>query len=235
MKRPDYWAVLPAAGVGRRMGAQVPKQYLTLRDRPVIEHTLFRLCAHPLVAGVVVVLAADDSWWQGVNIDAPKPVVRTLGGKERCHSVLNGIEALSDLADAADWVLVHDAVRPCVRLADIDRLITTLSDHPVGGLLGLPVEDTIKRADSRGTIAETVSRQGLWRALTPQMFRFAALRQALLTCIEQGMLMTDEAQAMELTGNAPQLVEGSPDNIKITRPTDLALAELFLTRDRVQS
>lgn len=235
MKRTNYWAVLPAAGVGRRMGAQVPKQYLTLRDRPIIEHTVSRLCGHPLVAGVVVVLAADDSWWQGVNIDPSKPVIRALGGRERCHSVLNGIEALSDLADPVDWVLVHDAVRPCVRLTDVDRLITRLSDHPVGGLLGLPIEDTIKRADSRGTIAETVSRQGLWRALTPQMFRLGALRQALRTCIEQGMLMTDEAQAMELTGNAPQLVEGSPDNIKITRQTDLALAELFLSHHRALS
>ena len=210
------------------MATQIPKQYLPLRGRPIIEHTVTRLCGHPLVSGLVVVLAAQDTGWHGVNIDTPKPVIRALGGAERCHSVLNGIEALSDLAAPADWVLVHDAVRPCVRLADVDRLITMLSDHPVGGLLGLPVGDTIKRADAHGTIAETVSRHGLWQALTPQMFRLQALHQALRKCIEQGLMITDEAQAMELTGSAPQLVEGSPDNIKITRHADLALAELFL-------
>ncbi len=217
------------------MGGQIPKQYLTLRGRPIIEHTVSRLCGHPLVGGVVVVLAAHDTWWQGINIDTSKPVIRALGGAERCHSVLNGIEALGDFAAPADWVLVHDAVRPCVRLTDVDRLITMLADHPVGGLLGLPVGDTIKRADAHGTVAETVSRQGLWHALTPQMFRLRALQQALHRCIEQDLVITDEAQAMELTGNAPQLVEGSPDNIKITRQADLALAELFLTHQRATS
>jgi 2-C-methyl-D-erythritol 4-phosphate cytidylyltransferase len=210
------------------MGAQIPKQYLRLRDRPIIEHAVSRLVAHRAIGGVAVVLAADDCWWQGVSVDTSKPVVRALGGKERCHSVLNGIEALRGRAESEDWVLVHDAVRPCLRLTDVDRLITTVSDHPVGGLLGLPLGDTIKRADSGGTVAETVSREGLWRALTPQMFRLGALEQALRTCIEQGLMITDEAQAMELTGLAPQLVEGSPDNIKITRQADLMLAELFL-------
>ena len=214
------------------MGGQIPKQYLKLCGRPIIEHTVARLCGHPLISGVIVALAADDRWWQEVNTATSKPVVRALGGTERCHSVLNGIEALSERADPADWVLVHDAVRPCVRLTDVDRLIARLADHPVGGLLGLPLGDTIKRADGRGTIAETVSRQGLWRALTPQMFRVGALAQALRTCIAQGLLITDEAQAMELSGSAPQLVEGSPDNIKITRQADLALAELFLTHQR---
>lgn len=232
MKRPNYWAVLPAAGVGRRMGGQIPKQYLLLRGRPIIEHTVGRLCAHPLLGGVVVVLAGDDAWWQEVNVATSKPVIRALGGRERCYSVLNGIETLSRCADPQDWVLVHDAVRPCVRLADVDRLIAALADHPVGGLLGLPVGDTIKRADGHGTIVDTVSRRGLWRALTPQMFRLKALEQALRTCIEQGVLITDEAQAMELTGKPPLLVEGSPDNIKITRQADLALAELFLDHQR---
>ncbi len=217
------------------MGGQIPKQYLLLRGRPIIEHTVGRLCGHSLLGGVVVVLAADDAWWQWVNVDTPKPVIRALGGTERCHSVLNGVEALSARADPEDWVLVHDAVRPCVRLADVDRLIAALADHPVGGLLGLPIGDTIKRADAHGTIAETVNRQGLWRALTPQMFRLKELKQALRTCIKRGVLITDEAQAMELTGKAPQVVEGSPDNIKITRQADLALAELFLDYQRSRS
>lgn len=228
-----YWAVLPAAGVGQRMGAQIPKQYLTLMDRPIIWHSVSRLCAHPAICGVVVVLASHDRWWPGVSFESSKPVLRVQGGAERCHSVLNGIEALGDRAEPTDWILVHDAVRPCVRPSDLDRLITTLAEHPVGGLLGVPVRDTIKRAEAGTMVKETISRQGLWHAMTPQMFRRGPLEQALRACIARGILVTDEAQAMELAGNTPQLVEGSPDNIKITCRTDLALAEWFLSHQGI--
>ena len=210
------------------MAAEIPKQYLRLRGRPIIEHTLSRLCGHPRIGAVVVALATDDRWWGEVTIESDVPVLRVDGGTERCHSVVNGLMALKERAQPRDWVLVHDAVRPCVRPADIERLMSTLADHPVGGLLGLRVRDTMKRADSNGTVQETVSRDGLWHALTPQMFRLSRLAEALDVCIQKGVLVTDEAQAIELAGGSPRMVEGHEDNIKITRPQDMALAELFI-------
>ena len=223
-----YWVVIPAAGAGSRMGADMPKQYLPLIGRPVLAHTLERLAGHPRVAGTVVVLAPDDRRWDGLDLGPLARPRRVDGGAERCQSVLNGLEALAGEAADDDWALVHDAARPCVRREDIDRLLDDLADHPVGGLLGLPVRDTMKRADATGTVRETVSREGLWHALTPQIFRYGRLRRALGTVLESGRLVTDEAQAMELAGYRPQMVEGSPDNIKVTHPRDLALAELFL-------
>jgi 2-C-methyl-D-erythritol 4-phosphate cytidylyltransferase len=226
--RPAHWVVVPAAGTGTRMGTALPKQYLSLAGRPIIAHALERVAGHPAVAGAVVVLAADDRQWDAVDLGPlPRPR-RAEGGSERCHSVLNGLEALRGVARADDWVLVHDAARPCVRRADVDRLVTDLAGHPVGGLLGLPVRDTMKRADARGEVRETVSREGLWHALTPQMFRLGLLRDALRAVLATGRLVTDEAQAVELAGHRPRLVEGHPDNIKVTHPQDLRLAALFL-------
>lgn len=225
---PACWAVVPAAGVGRRMGGGIPKQYRSLRGRPVIAHALARLAAHARIRGVVVVLARDDRWWEERLPAAERDCLRAEGGPERCHSVLNGLRALRGHAAPADWVLVHDAVRPCLRAADIDRLMDALRDHPCGGLLGLPVRDTMKRADARGEVRGTVSREGLWHALTPQMFRIGALADALERVIRERVVVTDEAEAMERAGAAPRMVEGHPDNIKITRERDMALAELYL-------
>jgi 2-C-methyl-D-erythritol 4-phosphate cytidylyltransferase len=227
MGTPRYWVVVPAAGTGTRVGAALPKQYLELQGRPLIAHALARVAGHPRVAGTVVVLAPGDPWWDTVDLGAlPRPR-RVAGGAERCHSVLNGLEALGEAVDE-DWVLVHDAARPCVRRQDVDRLVEALAGHPVGGLLGLPVRDTMKRADGRGQVTETVSREGLWHALTPQMFRLGLLRGALRAALAGGRLVTDEAQAVELAGHRAQLVEGHPDNVKVTRPEDLALAALYL-------
>ncbi len=214
------------------MGVGTPKQYLTLAGRPVIEHTLERLSGHPRIAGVVVALAADDRWWQSIQLPAGKPIEQVLGGPERCHTVLNGLEGLADRAASDDWVLVHDAARPCVRQTDITRLMDELDEHPVGGLLGLPVRDTMKRTGPGREVLETVSREGLWHALTPQMFRYELLRTALREVIGGGRLVTDEAQAMELAGQMPRMVEGQPDNIKLTHPADMALAELFIRRQQ---
>lgn len=225
---PRYWAVVPAAGAGSRMGATMPKQYLPLRGQAVLAHTLARLLRHPQIDGVVVVLAADDTRFAKLELSRDQRVVTAVGGAERCHSVANGLHALAAAADAGDWVLVHDAARPCLRAADIDRLIDQLRDHPVGGLLGLPVADTMKRTDADGNIVATVSRDGLWRALTPQMFRLGLLRGALEAALARDLLVTDEAQAMEIAGHAPRMIEGHADNIKITRAQDLALAELYL-------
>ncbi len=230
MSEAKYWALMPAAGVGARMGADIPKQYLALVDKRVIEHALERLSADPRISGVVVVLAPHDEWWRPATLRDGSQPRRVDGGAERCHSVLNGLRALEGEADEEDWVLVHDAARPCVHPADIACLMDELAGHPVGGLLGLAVRDTMKRTDPSGNVMETVSREGLWHALTPQMFRFGLLLRALEEVIASGRLVTDEAQAVELAGEVPKIVEGRPDNIKITRPEDMALAELFLRR-----
>ncbi len=222
------WAVVPAAGAGLRMGAPVPKQYLPLCGRPVIAHTLERLCNHTRIDGVVVVLSAADEWWQDIELSSAQPPLRATGGAERCDSVLSGLERLAKEADSRDWVLVHDAARPCLRDEDIDRLIDAVTTVGDGGLLGVPVRDTMKRTDAHGQIIETVEREALWHALTPQMFVLADLQQALRQARERGITVTDEAQAMELSGLRPRMVEGHADNIKITRQEDLALAEYYL-------
>lgn len=224
-----FWALIPAAGVGRRMGGDVPKQYLPLGGKSVLDHTLDALTSHPAIEGLVLVLGADDPHAATFPDQlAGKPLLLATGGAERSDSVLNGLEALAARADGQDWVLVHDAARPCLRQEDLGRLIDSLRDHPVGGLLGVPARDTMKRADAGKRVRETVDRDGLWHALTPQMFRLAALREALLAARARGLPVTDDASAMELAGHAPLLVEGHGDNLKITRPEDLALAEFHL-------
>jgi 2-C-methyl-D-erythritol 4-phosphate cytidylyltransferase len=223
-----YWAVIPAAGVGSRMQADRPKQYLPLHGKTVLEHTLARFLDHPQISGVVVALSENDPWWQELALQHPK-LHAVLGGAERCHSVLNALNGLQSQADEMDWVLVHDAARPCLRSEDIGQLINALHEHPVGGLLGLPVADTVKRTGNDDTVQETVPREHLWRALTPQMFRLGELRAALDSALEQGQLVTDDASAMELAGKAPKMIAGHADNIKITLPSDLRLAELYLS------
>ena len=223
-----FWAVVPAAGSGQRMGAAVPKQYLPLRGRVVLDHALAALLGHPEVRGAFVAVAADDRRWRACE-HARDPRVRWVtGGAERCHSVLRALEALAGEAAADDWVLVHDAARPCLSAADLGRLVDGLRDDPVGGLLGVPVRDTMKRCTADGSIVETVDRAGLWHAYTPQMFRVGLLTSALRAAVAAGAVVTDEAAAVERAGLAPRVVEGSYGNIKVTRPQDLALAELFL-------
>ena len=225
-----YWAVIPAAGIGTRMHASVPQQYISIHNKTILEHTLERFCSHPRIEGVVVAVSASDNIWTTLDISSHPKIMVVDGGVERCHSVLNGLRLLSERANSSDWVLVHDAARPCLRKEDIDRLIDTLAGHEVGGLLGLPVRDTMKRADTSCTILETVEREGLWHALTPQMFHLDVLISSLENALSQERVVTDEAQAIELSGLQPVLVEGHPDNIKITRNNDLALAELFLSQ-----
>lgn len=230
---PGYWAIVPAAGSGRRMGATQPKQYLQLGDRTVLEHTLDKLLAVEGLAGVVLVVAPDDSDWQAIRPRyADRPVDVVDGGAERCDSVLNGLDALAGKADPGDWVLVHDAARPCVRRDDIQALITRVTADSDGGLLGIPVADTMKRVAADGRVAATVERGGLWHALTPQMFRLGTLRTALRQAVAARSLITDEASAMELAGYRPLMVQGHRDNIKITLPSDLELAAFYLQAGR---
>ncbi|MGH8596875.1 MAG: 2-C-methyl-D-erythritol 4-phosphate cytidylyltransferase [Gammaproteobacteria bacterium] len=228
---PRIWAVIPAAGKGARMRSAVPKQYLPLLGCTVLEHTLDRFITHPRINGVIVAISADDERWP--ELARSRPSVRVaLGGKERCHSVLNAMTALNAECAQHDWVLVHDAARPCVRSADIDLMIERLAHSSCGGILAVPVRDTLKKCTADGAIEATVERTRLWHALTPQMFRYHLLREALERAIDTGQPVTDEAQAIELLGGTPCVIEGHADNLKITRPEDLAIAELFLNAQR---
>jgi 2-C-methyl-D-erythritol 4-phosphate cytidylyltransferase len=223
-----WWGLVPAAGVGRRVGTAVPKQYLDLAGRKVIDLTLATLLEHPRVRGVVVALDPLDALWPDTR-HANHPRVWTVaGGAERCHSVRNGLLDLAARADGEDWVLVHDAARPCLRGTDLDRLIAGLEDDPVGGILGVPVRDTMKQAGPADRIEATVPREGLWHAFTPQAFRLGLLRRALEAALDAGRLVTDDASAVELLGLHPRLIEGHGDNIKITRAEDIPLAQFFL-------
>jgi 2-C-methyl-D-erythritol 4-phosphate cytidylyltransferase len=210
------------------MRADRPKQYLPLLGRPILLHTLERLGTHPGLRGMLVGIARDDVYWPTLPQPIPKLLATFPGGAERADTVLNGLRALAAYAAPDDWVLVHDAARPCVRHADIDSLLAAVAGHADGGLLALPISDTVKRADHNGCVEETVSRAGLWRALTPQVFPVAALTAALQNARRSGVEITDEASAMEWSGARPRLVHGQADNIKITVPEDLALAELYL-------
>tara|TARA_R110001606_G_scaffold361754_7_gene515234 strand:+ start:147941 stop:148648 length:708 start_codon:yes stop_codon:yes gene_type:complete len=224
----QVWAIVPAAGIGARMLADRPKQYLSLDGKTVIEHTLARLASHPRITGLIVAIAEQDPYWPTITLPLDCPVHVVKGGTERADSVFNALELLASLCDDDLWVLVHDAARPCLRHQDIDQMLNTLTSHKVGGILGIPVNDTVKRVDAQHEITDTVCRQGLWRASTPQMFRLQALKLALDAAKQQQLIVTDEASAMELAGLKPMMVEGHSDNIKITVPQDLALASLFL-------
>lgn len=229
LEKTRFWVVIPAAGIGRRMRSEVPKQYLPLDGHSVLEHSLHRISLHPAIAEIVVALAKDDPYWEKQHLDwVARPVTTVVGGKERSDSVLSGLRALTNRAQDNDWVLVHDAARPCVRVGDIQLLINQCRTDEVGGLLAIPVRDTMKLADTSGQVAKTVARDQLWHALTPQMFRFGKLMQALEQAQQKGLTVTDEAMAMELAGLKPKLVEGHADNIKITRPEDLSLAAFYL-------
>jgi len=225
---PACFAVVPAAGVGQRMDAGVPKQYLSIAGKTILEHTLLILLQQECLEKLVVVLASDDHRWQQLAVFNDPRVDVVEGGKERCHSVLKGLEYLQAVATEDDWVLVHDVARPCIQSIDIERLLQTLGEGTTGGLLAIPVTDTIKQVDSQHAVTATLDRSGLWQAQTPQMFRCGELRQALAEGIASGLPITDEASAIELAGGRVRVVEGSPVNIKITRPEDLALAAFYL-------
>ena len=219
-----FTVVVPAAGIGSRMGASCPKQYLPLAGKFLIEHTLERLLAHPRIERVVVAIAADDDFFPTLPVASHPRLMTTTGGSERADSVLNGLSLVE-----SEWVLVHDAARPCITHQDIDRLIHAgLAGD--GAILGSRVRDTMKRSDAAGYIQKTVDRDQLWHALTPQFFRTGLLRNAIQQGQSQGLPITDEASAMELAGWRPLMVEGRADNIKVTRPEDLALAALFLSQ-----
>lgn len=228
-----FHVIIPAAGFGSRMGSEIPKQYLPLAGRPVINWTLQVFADCPRIDSVTLVLSADDTLWDAVgNPAGDKLQVQRCGGTTRAASVLNGLKAIEDQVAADDWILVHDAARPGLTIKLLNQLLNTLQDDPVGGLLAIPVADTLKRADSEQRVASTEPRESLWRAQTPQMFRFALLKRALETA---GDAPTDEAQAVEALGLKPRLVAGELHNLKITYPQDLALAEAIFKADNESS
>jgi len=222
-----YWLVMPAAGTGRRFGQSIPKQYAALHGRTVLEWALAPFASDPRCAGITIAIATDDTRWARLSDRLPAVTV-TPGGAERSESVRNALAVLARRASANDWVLVHDAARPCLSNEDRDRLLTELAAHAVGGLLAAPVSDTLKQADAGQAVGKTVDRSGLWRAQTPQMFRYARLLEALEQAIAGRRFPSDEAQAMEWLGEHPRLVEGSAQNIKVTSGADLAVAAAIL-------
>lgn len=229
MNSPRLWLVIPAAGVGRRMAADCPKQYLRIRNRYVLDITLSRVLDFAPFAGCVVALNPEDGYWSETDASKDPRVQTCAGGQERADSVLAALQALDARAADDDWVLVHDVARPCLMAEDLARLLERLAADEVGGLLAAPVSDTIKRVPKgRDQVAATEDRSLLWRALTPQMFRYRTLCVALTRGLQSGQPITDEASAIELAGLVPRVVEGRPDNLKITVPADLALAEFIL-------
>jgi len=219
------WAVVPAAGVGKRMQADKPKQYLTLAGKTVIEHTLNRLLDAAVFSAVAVAISEQDPYWPELAVSNHPDVITAAGGKERADSVLSSLKALTN-AHEQDWVMVHDAARPCLTTMDILALLQQLEQDEVGGILAVPSHDTLKSVED-GVIMGSVDRNKIWRALTPQMFRFGLLHDALQQA-EGNAAVTDEASALELKGFKPKIVEGRVDNIKITRPEDLALAQFYM-------
>ncbi|MEW6131702.1 MAG: 2-C-methyl-D-erythritol 4-phosphate cytidylyltransferase [Pseudomonadota bacterium] len=228
---PRFFALVPAAGSGSRMGSELPKQYLPLCGRPLIEHTIRALAAHARIERVYVVLSPEDGRWEGHGIRHDKLSVLRCGGAARADSVLNGLKSIAGAISADDWVLVHDAARPCLRPEHLDRMLAELAEDEVGGILAVPVADTLKRAGDDRRIAATVPREGLWQAQTPQMFRHGLLLKALEAA---GSAATDEASAIERMGLRPKLVEGDVRNLKVTYARDLELAALILEHWREQ-
>jgi len=224
-----YWAILPAAGIGRRVGGVKPKQYLPLHDRTVIEYALQPLLEHELISRVIVCLSSTDPYWSTIRVAEHPKILLAAGGAERCHSVMNGLIAIEQQAKDNDWVLVHDAARPCLRQKDLTQLIEQLKHDSVGGLLATPMQDTVKRATADQNVEQTLERDGLWRAYTPQMFRYGLLKKSLAKVLDGDGMVTDESGAMESQGYRPRLVKGHSDNIKVTHPEDLALASYFLS------
>lgn len=230
-QQPSYFVVIPAAGVGSRMVNDTPKQYIQIHGQTLLEHALSPFVQHAAVSRIAVVLHADDAHWSTLSLSDHPKIITTVGGETRAHSVLQGLQALRDHAGDEDWVMVHDAARPGVRLSHIDRLMRAVSEHAVGGLLAVPVHDTLKKANDQGTVFETVAREKLWAAQTPQLFRVGILCDALTQALSSGVAITDESSAVERLGYEPLLVPGDRCNFKVTTREDLTLMQPCLLQE----
>ena len=229
-----YWAIVPAAGVGQRFAADIPKQFHYLNGTLVAQHTLSRLLSLPLINAIIAPCDVASGYWSKVPATSDRRVRLVAGGAQRAHSVLNGLVALEELATENDWVLVHDMARPCTTAGNISKLIDEVGDHPVGGILAAPINDTLKIIDADKSIVSTVNRAQYRAAQTPQMFRFGLLKSSIKVMLEEQKFPTDEASAIEYAGLSAMVVEGRQDNIKITRREDLAIAEAIMKNQEIE-
>jgi 2-C-methyl-D-erythritol 4-phosphate cytidylyltransferase len=225
---PKIWAILPAAGAGKRFSAQKPKQFFELNGQLVAEHSLRRLSAIPQIETIIIPCDIDCTLWSKVPSISQLHVKQVKGGEQRAHSVLNGLLSLDQVASDDDWVLVHDIARPCITSEDINKLIDAVENHPAGGILTASVNETLKKVSSDQQIEATVDRAQYRMAQTPQIFKFSLLKAAIENCLKAGVMPTDEASAIEHSGLPVLAVEGRQDNIKITRQEDLAVASAIL-------
>ncbi|AKE52417.1 2-C-methyl-D-erythritol 4-phosphate cytidylyltransferase [Kangiella geojedonensis] len=229
MSSDRIWAVIPAAGIGSRMNSDIPKQYLKIEDKTVLEYAIDRFLEHSQIHKVVVALNPNDQYWADLPYKDNPRVITVQGGDNRVDSVLSGLDNIADSNDVTrDWVMVHDAARPCLSANHIDDLIKNKESSPDGAILAIGAIDTVKIANARQSIDKTIDRDSIWLAQTPQFFPLQALRHSILKALEQGDTVTDEASAMELSGYHPALVIGSRKNLKITEPEDLLLASIWL-------
>lgn len=236
-KSNDYWAIIPAAGAGKRMQSNIPKQYLLLDKYSILHHTISIFLTHPKIKGIVVAISEGDEYWQQTADSLlplkelnNKQLLIAKGGKERSDSVLSALKTLDSKLSSNCWTLVHDAARPCLLAKDIDKLIEAVDDSSDGGLLGLPIVDTLKRCNKNNQVIDTVDRTQVWRALTPQCFKRKLLQSALISASKKGLQekITDESSAIELLGLSPIMIEGDSANIKITVPQDLEEAREWI-------
>jgi len=230
----QFIVVVPAAGVGKRMLSSCPKQYLTIDNQSILSHTINRLLSHKSIAKVILALSGDDDYFSQTMLVNNPDIIRVSGGKERVDSVLSGLQVINNI----EWVLVHDAARPCITHDDIDKLIEHCLNNDSGGLLAAPVVDTMKLSINNNVnevmeVSETIDRSNLWHAFTPQMFKVEELKQAIEQAQEKGLIITDESSAIEYAGLPCLLVSGRRDNIKITRPEDLVLASFYLEQQHL--
>lgn len=230
----QFVVIVPAAGVGKRMLAACPKQYLKINDQSILTHTANRLLSHPRIAKIFIVVSDEDGYFAQTELADNINIIRVSGGKERVDSVLNGLHAID--VEKYPWVLVHDAARPCITHHDIDKIIEQCITNNCGGLLAAQVVDTIKQNSKTqlNTVGRTIDRSSLWHALTPQMYKTVELKQAIAQALEKNLEITDESSAIELSGLPSLLVLGRRDNIKITRPEDIALATFYLAQQKLE-
>jgi 2-C-methyl-D-erythritol 4-phosphate cytidylyltransferase len=228
-----FVVIVPAAGVGKRMLASCPKQYLEINNQSILTHTTNRLLSHPKITKVIIVLSDEDEYFAQTELANNTHIIRVSGGKERVDSVLNGLQVID--VERHPWVLVHDAARPCITHDDIDNIIEQCITNNCGGLLAAQVVDTMKQnsQEHSNTVGSTIDRSNLWHAFTPQMYKTVELKQAITQAMEKGLEITDESSAIELAGLTSLLVLGRRDNIKITRPEDIALATFYLDQQKL--
>ena len=231
-KNTSLAVVIPAAGVGKRMQAHCPKQYLTINHQTILEHTVLRLLSHPEVSLIVISLGAEDEYYPQTSLFNHPKIETVIGGKERVHSVLSGLKSIDH--ERYPWVLVHDAARPCITHVDISCLIARCREKKQGGLLASPVRDTIKQSKTTNHVDKTIDRSVLWHALTPQMYKTEELTTAISAALNNQTDITDESSAIEMYGLPSMLIEGRGDNIKITREDDLAMATFILQQQLTQ-